>query len=88
MKDELWVEHIGSASCTDCFFYEPHHANEEREMGACHRFPPTRAFLHDVGTGDFAAVASSDWCGEFSLKPELKRAFEAEILAKLSGPIP
>jgi hypothetical protein len=83
MKDELWIEAIGAPACCDCRFYEEQHANEDRHMGICRRFPPVRQFKLDAG--DFAEVASSDWCGEFELTASARRAFEAEVLERWNG---
>lgn len=85
MKDEMWIEAIGGAHCSDCRFYDEQHANDERAMGFCRRFPPTRPFDHDVGQGAFAEVAGSDWCGEFELEADRRRAFEAEWIERWNG---
>ena len=63
MKDEDWIEAIGSAACTDCRFFE---AGDDPGIGHCLRFPA------------HVRKATSDWCGEFELTPSARRAFEAE----------
>jgi hypothetical protein len=85
MKDETWIEAMDEARCVDCRFFDVQHANEEREMGVCRRFPPVRPFDHEMSSGSFAEVAGHDWCGEFELTPSARRAFEAELFERWNG---
>lgn len=80
MKDEDWIEAIGSAACTDCRFFEPE--GDGGAIGQCRRFPPKP---EPDQCGTFPHVNTHDWCGEFELTPSARRAFEAERLERWNG---
>jgi hypothetical protein len=50
--------------CESCAHYQP----QERDIGTCHRFPPS--FAGDISAIDFhhwkfPLVTAHSWCGEF-----------------------
>ena len=88
MKDEDWIEAIGSAHCCDCrFFVEVERLNDEdcTVRGECKKLPPTVIHGTTGDTGTWPIIEGGDWCGEFELTPNARRAFEAERLERWNG---
>lgn len=87
MKDEDWIEAIGGAHCSDCRFFSPVeniHAHDDTARGECKRHPPT--IIHGTGdVGTWPIIEATEWCGEFELAPDARRAFEAERLERWNG---
>lgn len=83
MKDEMWIDAIGGAHCSDCRFFED--AGKETandSIGICRRQAPR---TNEYGVVKWPIVKAGDWCGEFELSPSARRAFEAEWLERWNG---
>lgn len=84
MKDELWIDAVGGAHCSDCrFFSEVDTLQDGTVRGECHRNPPV--LLHKTDIGTWPIIESHEFCGEFELKPSLRRSFEAELIERWNG---
>jgi hypothetical protein len=67
--------------CWSCEFWLPEinwdvNPPEEKEIGGCHRFPPTRATLLAGGESAFPRTWEGDGCGEWRVGLPQARAVQ------------